>query len=134
MCAWHFVFFLLHQACHFFRRAVGIAVGLTLKASLGGSPQGRPAIARRLQVEGSGQVDGQRAVHPCPLVQVRRLGGRGITWSAVFLLASDKGKPGGYALQNTLITFPSNLALVAPPAVRRADSPSKGRRYSQTSW
>lgn len=73
-------------------------------------------------------LDNERSMHThlCKYVASAVEGSRG---QQFFFLASDKGNPGGYALQNTLITFPSNLALVAPPAVARAHD--SGIDYSQ---
>lgn len=34
-----------------------------------------------------------------------------------YCIATDKGTPGGYSLQNTLLSFPCGLGVIAPPAV-----------------
>lgn len=49
----------------------------------------------------------------------------------LYCIATDKGTPGGYGLQNTLLSFPCGLGVIAPPVVSDVGHVSPGRSFNR---
>ena len=92
-------------------------ISLLLERDMGGSVSDEGAISKAFTFQADQNwMEDERAMHAhlCKYVSASIEASKG---QQFYFVATDKGHPGGYPLQNTLITFPNNVGIVAPPAV-----------------
>lgn len=107
---------------------VAIAIGRELfKACVGRTEGNRKEVALQKATDWQ-RDDRSMHAHLCKYMAAAQLE---TAQQQFYCIATDKGTPGGYSLQHTLLSCPCGLGLIAPLAVSDVGRVSPGRSFNR---